>query len=104
MRTFETMWDSIGDHVTDLVFRVEQLDERFVGSTWVDSRATHDSPAERCGGMTPEQEQVMNSGGGEDVKIEPIRNRGQTVGRNDPCPCGSGKKYKNCHMRNSGAA
>ena len=20
-----------------------------------------------------------------------------TVGRNDPCPCGSGKKYKNCH-------
>ncbi len=21
------------------------------------------------------------------------------VGRNDPCPCGSGKKYKNCHMR-----
>jgi preprotein translocase subunit SecA len=21
----------------------------------------------------------------------------QKVGRNDPCPCGSGKKYKNCH-------
>ncbi|MDR2704585.1 MAG: SEC-C domain-containing protein [Planctomycetaceae bacterium] len=20
------------------------------------------------------------------------------MGRNDPCPCGSGKKYKNCHM------
>ena len=26
----------------------------------------------------------------------PIRN-GPKVGRNDPCPCGSGKKYKNCH-------
>jgi len=26
----------------------------------------------------------------------PIRNVGPTVGRNDPCPCGSGKKYKNC--------
>ena len=25
----------------------------------------------------------------------------KTVGRNDPCPCGSGKKYKNCHGRNS---
>ena len=24
----------------------------------------------------------------------------KTVGRNDPCPCGSGKKYKNCHGRN----
>ena len=23
----------------------------------------------------------------------------QTVGRNDPCPCGSGKKYKRCHGR-----
>jgi preprotein translocase subunit SecA len=22
---------------------------------------------------------------------------GQKVGRNDPCPCGSGKKYKHCH-------
>ncbi|MCW5882474.1 MAG: SEC-C domain-containing protein [Anaerolineae bacterium] len=26
------------------------------------------------------------------------------VGRNDPCPCGSGKKYKNCHMRQAEAA
>ena len=24
---------------------------------------------------------------------------GETVGRNDPCPCGSGKKYKKCHGR-----
>ena len=23
------------------------------------------------------------------------------IGRNDPCPCGSGKKYKNCHGRNA---
>lgn len=29
-------------------------------------------------------------------KIMPIR-VGEKVGRNDPCPCGSGKKYKNCH-------
>ena len=27
---------------------------------------------------------------------EPIV-KGDQVGRNDPCPCGSGKKYKNCH-------
>ncbi|RYY89051.1 MAG: preprotein translocase subunit SecA, partial [Chitinophagaceae bacterium] len=30
------------------------------------------------------------------VKQEPVR-VGPKVGRNDPCPCGSGKKYKNCH-------
>jgi preprotein translocase subunit SecA len=30
---------------------------------------------------------------------EPVRAE-KTVGRNDPCPCGSGKKYKNCHGKN----
>jgi preprotein translocase subunit SecA len=30
------------------------------------------------------------------VKQEPVR-VGPKIGRNDPCPCGSGKKYKNCH-------
>jgi len=34
----------------------------------------------------------------ENIKQEPIR-VGPKVGRNDPCPCGSGKKYKNCHGR-----
>ncbi len=29
--------------------------------------------------------------------VGPIRNEGPKIGRNDPCPCGSGKKYKNCH-------
>ena len=31
---------------------------------------------------------------------EPIKNVGPKVGRNDPCPCGSGKKYKNCCGKN----
>ncbi|WP_321479289.1 preprotein translocase subunit SecA [uncultured Bacteroides sp.] len=35
-----------------------------------------------------------------EIKREPIRVE-RTVGRNDPCPCGSGKKYKNCHGRNN---
>lgn len=30
---------------------------------------------------------------------EPIRRDHPKIGRNDPCPCGSGKKYKNCHGR-----
>ena len=29
----------------------------------------------------------------------PFVRGGQKVGRNDPCPCGSGKKYKQCHGR-----
>ena len=31
-----------------------------------------------------------------DVKLKPVKVT-QKVGRNDPCPCGSGKKYKHCH-------
>jgi preprotein translocase subunit SecA len=31
-------------------------------------------------------------------KVQPIH-AGKRIGRNDPCPCGSGKKYKNCHGR-----
>jgi preprotein translocase subunit SecA len=32
----------------------------------------------------------------QDKKVQPVRVE-KKVGRNDPCPCGSGKKYKNCH-------
>ena len=30
-----------------------------------------------------------------------VVNEGPKIGRNDPCPCGSGKKYKNCHGKNA---
>jgi len=33
----------------------------------------------------------------ETARVVPVRS-GPRVGRNDPCPCGSGKKYKKCHM------
>jgi preprotein translocase subunit SecA len=42
-----------------------------------------------------ELEAASRSGGGE---VQPAQRRtGEKVGRNDPCPCGSGKKYKKCH-------
>lgn len=34
---------------------------------------------------------------GEEIKKQPKRRSEDVVGRNEPCPCGSGKKYKNCH-------
>jgi preprotein translocase subunit SecA len=42
------------------------------------------------------------SSGGQDrnQKIEPVR-VDKKVGRNDPCPCGSGKKFKQCHGHQS---
>jgi preprotein translocase subunit SecA len=32
-------------------------------------------------------------------KAQPVKRESKKVGRNDPCPCGSGKKYKKCHGR-----
>jgi preprotein translocase subunit SecA len=48
--------------------------------------------------MTPEQSDQMqqNQQGQDGVKKMPVK-VGPKIGRNDPCPCGSGKKYKNCH-------
>ena len=34
------------------------------------------------------------------IKTEPVRNEAK-VGRNDPCPCGSGLKYKKCGLINA---
>jgi preprotein translocase subunit SecA len=35
--------------------------------------------------------------GGDDAAVKTVRRDEPKVGRNDPCPCGSGKKYKKCH-------
>ena len=35
-----------------------------------------------------------------EAKQKPVTNDGEKIGRNDPCPCGSGKKYKNCCGKN----
>ncbi len=44
---------------------------------------------------------TSNHGGGKPAKKQPIRKTPeQKIGRNDPCPCGSGKKYKNCCGKN----
>jgi preprotein translocase subunit SecA len=100
MRTFENMWKSVGERVTDLVFRMEQLDEGFVGSTWTETAAVHDQAASASEIAQQQQDAIDGSQSQSEKKPEPIRNRAPRVGRNDPCPCGSGKKYKHCCGRN----
>ncbi len=94
MKAFESMWASVGQRVTDLIYRVEQLDEGFIGSTWKEAEAKHE--AAPSASQIAQQQQAAIDGTQVDLKPEPIRNRQERVGRNDPCPCGSGKKYKHC--------
>jgi len=44
-----------------------------------------------------ELEQARMAGGGEAGPVQQVVRGQEKVGRNDPCPCGSGKKYKKCH-------
>jgi preprotein translocase subunit SecA len=97
MKIFEQMWQSVGERTTDLIYRMEQLDEGFVGSTWKESEAIHQD-AQSTGEIAAQQEAAIE-GTEVDHKPQPIRNRQQRVGRNDPCPCGSGKKFKQCCMK-----
>lgn len=45
---------------------------------------------------THEAELKAEQAGGVPAKVETVVHDGPRIGRNDPCPCGSGKKYKKC--------
>ncbi len=113
MKIFEEMWSGVNDKVTDLVFRMEQIDPDFLsylGSRWKLDRAeaihaAHEPEAvgvSAGGGIRASQEAAIEASQNSGAKKEPIRVTGKKVGRNDPCPCGSGKKFKACCMRNNG--
>ena len=45
----------------------------------------------------PQRIVLSHGGDGEaQARATPVKRQGSKVGRNDPCPCGSGKKYKRC--------
>jgi preprotein translocase subunit SecA len=105
MRMFDGLWESIGERVTGFIFRMEQLNEGFVSHTLTETSARHDEvkdPPEDMphqNEMSKEQQDAIENSGKGKGKAETIRNRENKIGRNDPCTCGSGKKYKSCCMR-----
>jgi preprotein translocase subunit SecA len=99
MKAFEVMKDAMEDRVTDSLFRMEE-EEGFRESVWAIGAAVHETFQASQTYADAEQQTSTNAPQSEKKK-EPIRRKEERVGRNDPCPCGSGKKYKNCHMRSS---
>ena len=95
---FKTMWDRIGEQVTSAIFRMEHESPGFVGSLWEITSTVHEE-ANTGSDYGPETDDDHLDPGRSRQAIEPIRNKQPKVGRNDPCPCGSGKKYKKCHGR-----
>ena len=79
---FEAMIEAIEDDVVKYMYRVNVVSQPMM---------TMDDPLENATMNNP----TVDTADGEAVK-EPVVNKGPEIGRNDPCPCGSGKKYKNC--------
>jgi preprotein translocase subunit SecA len=98
MKEFDAMWEGVHDKISDTIFRVED-DEAFQESVWSIGATVHEAAPRAIDSMRGQQEAAIANSQQSEKKKEPIRNRQQKVGRNDPCPCGSGKKYKNCCMR-----
>jgi preprotein translocase subunit SecA len=60
--------------------------------------ATGPVPGRHGDRMAAAEDGVSSNGDGSELKLDlaPVRRDTPKVGRNEPCPCGSGKKYKNC--------
>jgi len=103
MKEFDAMWEGVEDKVSDLVFRMEE-EEGFQETLWSIGATIHESApkvefqhSEQS--IEGQQEAAIAGSQKTEKKKEPIRNRAEKVGRNEPCPCGSGRKYKVCCMR-----
>jgi preprotein translocase subunit SecA len=95
-RMFNEMLESIDDRVTDIIFRVHLEAGARARNVWRVSQTSHDQVGQFSGGdqQSPQQQAAQAPQG--EVQVKQIRLEQPKVGRNDLCPCGSGKKYKKC--------
>jgi preprotein translocase subunit SecA len=96
-KMFDEMQASLHEEVTDLILKLDirSEEERGPVNVWRDARASHPEAAAEAAGFQRQQATAVTGSQGGEEKPRPIV-AGARVGRNDPCPCGSGKKYKNC--------
>jgi preprotein translocase subunit SecA len=96
-RMFQEMLDTIEDRVTDIIFKVRLEAGAQARSVWNVSQTAHDEVGQFA--MAERQRAAAQAPQGEQ-KVKQIRLESPKVGRNEPCPCGSGKKYKKCCGKN----
>ncbi len=81
---FEAMLDRYEKDIIEKLYSVRIAAERDVEKMEAQQQRT-------------QQDIVLAHGQEQAEKPQQVRRSGEKVGRNDPCPCGSGKKYKKCH-------
>lgn len=92
-RMFDEMLESIEDRVTDIIFKVHLEAGARARNVWNVSATSHDEVGQFA--MAERQRAAAQAPQGE-TKVKQIKLEKPKVGRNEPCPCGSGKKYKKC--------
>jgi preprotein translocase subunit SecA len=106
-KLFETLLDEVNEDFVSHLFRVQLAPEAMQA---MEQRPRprqimekHEAAAAFGGSVGPAEGEPEASGArarpapSEGARPAPVQ-AGPRVGRNDPCPCGSGKKYKKCHM------
>jgi preprotein translocase subunit SecA len=111
---FDKMWSRISERVTDMIFKVKMTSgpggpsgqaggpgpEAGGGGPSLQMQHADATGAGFAGAAAADQAAAMRAQGVE-KKVETIRRAQPRVKRNDPCPCGSGKKFKQCCGRNA---
>ncbi|MCX4302512.1 MAG: preprotein translocase subunit SecA [Clostridia bacterium] len=94
---FDEMIAGIKLEVTKIMLHLFKTEVKMEQSANITSASLDNSAIQSINDMGESNVQKNTS----DSKPQPIVNDGPKVGRNDPCPCGSGKKYKNCCGKNA---
>ena len=99
-RFFQEMMIGVRDKVTDLIFRVNVVGQTKAKNAYNILAATHQE-VESYGvsetiAVAQEMHEAAGQSQGEGGRVKTMVREAPKVGRNDPCPCGSGKKYKKC--------
>ena len=83
---FANMIETVKQKTLSTLFRIKISSEEEVDKEALEKKKRQQS-----------EMRLSRSGGGSDeAQKQPIKREGEKVGRNEPCPCGSGKKYKKC--------
>lgn len=102
---FDAMWDTVRERVTDTILKVRLTTEPAAALTVYRDLQTVHQEVETTGVRaaayaTADQAAAMRAQGQPAGRVQTIRRTRPKIGRNAPCPCGSGKKYKHCCGRN----
>jgi preprotein translocase subunit SecA len=99
---FTLMKERIEDQFVQYLFRLQPIVREAEGEVAGEGprRAPAALPSRRAKNVNYSYGAAAS--GGQDAKVETFQRNAPKVGRNDPCPCGSGKKYKKCHGAEGG--